>query len=153
MTFVALGAAAATAQQWQTAATLLGLGVLMLGWYAGLVRTHQCGGFAPTTPDGVCRNVRRGGLLRGCQVHEWWRVKRIIRVVTRADDPDALRREAHRQPQQTRRVGTLVEISIIKSEEPPGEKLMLWATVVGSAAGLLSFVVGAITLLAQLGII
>jgi hypothetical protein len=75
---ITAGSAAAYAHQWQTAAMLIGFGVLLLGWYVGLLKTHQCGGFAPTTDDRVCANAPRGGLLRGCHLHRWWRIERLL---------------------------------------------------------------------------
>jgi len=128
---IALSPVAAGAHEWQMAALLFGLGTSLLGLYAGLVKTHRCGGYAPTTDDGVCGNAPRGGLLRGCHLHRWWRVKRLLGI-----DPDE-RQPGHRPrpnpPVHIENIATLVAINVATTNEPRGERLMLWSTVLSAA--------------------
>jgi hypothetical protein len=156
MISIALGLAAAAEDQWQSASALLGLGLILLGWYAGLVKTHRCGGYAPTTADGVCGNAPRGGLLHGCHLHRWWRVKRLLRLEDAENRRDPVEPNEHGapgRPVEPSGAVTVVKVMVLTEARTTSDKLTLWSTVAGGVTGVLSFLVGLLGLAAQFHLI
>jgi hypothetical protein len=121
--------------QWQSGMLLAGLGACMLGWYAGFLNTHRCWG--PNEDGYRCHNAPCGGLVRGCHIHRWWRIKHLWKKITGGGpDQDGRRPKDRRTSHQSNVVSQwafiaassvgVVEINLC-AHEPKPEEVKHWA--------------------------
>jgi hypothetical protein len=148
---VALGIITVSGGQWRPGLMFLGAGMITLA-VAYLSTSQRCGGYARSTPDGICANQRRGALLRGCGNHEWWRVKVFLGM---QEHPAKLRQQQYQQRRSTSggsAVGALLAQRPTQSISPESrrDQMVAWSTIVGGLTGVVSLLVGVVTLLIQL---
>ena len=144
---VLTGVATAAAGEWQAGGLFLGFGLLLCGCYVGLVRVHRCGGFAPTTDNRVCGHAERAGLLRGCYLHRWWRVKRWLHL----DEP-ADRARASLPYTRTVKVtngGTILNVVVPPGGEAIPDRTTAFVAFIGLLTGLVTLLSAVLALVIQ----
>jgi hypothetical protein len=157
---IVIGTDSVGQHHWTVALLALGLALLVIGWYLIIYKLHPCCGYAPTTLDGICRNVERGGLVRGCHLHRYWRIKRFAGTWVRwrygeISDNSALRPGVHREPARSPggNAPTILDVRPVGVDtrpDPKAERVQYWCALVTIVTGVLSTLIAAIGLVVQL---
>lgn len=150
---------AASAGEWPSAALLIGIGLTALGWYLTFRKVHVCNGPAPTTSDGICDNAERGGIVRGCYLHRWWRLKRLFygdagrRRGDRRDDRSLVGSSVSLSQPNSPGSSMFVTISGWEHHDPVKQRIAFSLAMISAAAGVTSAATGVVMLAIQFGLI
>lgn len=128
--------ATAARHDWRHATILISIALIVFGWYLSFGHPHRCKQL--TTRKKLCRN-RAHGLLFGCHLHRWDRLKRLF---SHEEEPEPSKpARARRQVAGAAAFASMPPVVTTIPAPSREARIAFWCTVLGTAAGILSLLV------------
>jgi len=128
---------AAFSHEWSWSLALAGLALIFAAIHVGFVQRRRCGAPAPSSASGRCARKRTGGLIRGCDQHEYWRLRALFGLTAAA-------------PAARSVAGEPDGVASGRGRREIIEAAAAVCTIVGGVAGAISALVGVVGLVLQL---